>query len=99
MQNFVIEKATQKDLNSILNITKDALNSMKAMNFNQWDEHYPNEEIFKEDIKAQELYLYKEKDEILGFICINEKFEPEFYEQINFKKSYNNLAFICTVWL
>ncbi|ECR1846075.1 GNAT family N-acetyltransferase, partial [Campylobacter coli] len=28
MQNFVIEKATQKDLNSILNITKDALNSM-----------------------------------------------------------------------
>ncbi|ECQ8669973.1 GNAT family N-acetyltransferase, partial [Campylobacter coli] len=27
MQNFVIEKATQKDLNSILNITKDALNS------------------------------------------------------------------------
>ncbi|EAI9978158.1 GNAT family N-acetyltransferase [Campylobacter coli] len=93
MQNFVIEKATQKDLNSILNITKDALNSMKAMNFNQWDEHYPNEEIFKEDIKAQELYLYKEKDEILGFICINEKFEPEFYEQINFKKSYNNLAF------
>lgn len=93
MQNFVIEKATQKDLNSILNITKDALNSMKAMNFNQWNEHYPNEEIFKEDIKAQELYLYKEKDEILGFICINEKFEPEFYEQINFKKSYNNLAF------
>ena len=56
MQNFVIEKATQKDLNSILNITKDALNSMKAMNFNQWDEHYPNEEIVKEDSKAQELY-------------------------------------------
>lgn len=35
MQNFVIEKATQKDLKSILNTTKDALNSMKAMNFNQ----------------------------------------------------------------
>ncbi|EDO8878689.1 GNAT family N-acetyltransferase [Campylobacter coli] len=93
MQNFVIEKATQKDLNSILNITKDALNSMKAMNFNQWDEHYPNEEIFKEDITAQELYLYKEKDEILGFICINEKFVSEFYGQIAFKKSYDNKAF------
>ncbi|MGN5500403.1 GNAT family N-acetyltransferase, partial [Campylobacter coli] len=69
MQKFVIEKATQKDLNSILNITKNALKSMKAMKFNQWNEQYPNEENFKKKIKTKELYLYKKKDEILGFIC------------------------------
>ncbi len=85
MQNFVIEKATQKDLNSILNITKDALNSMKAMNFNQWNEHYPNEEIFKEDIKAQELYLYKEKDEILGFIASMKNSNPNFTSKSTLK--------------
>lgn len=29
------QKAVHKDLNSILEITKDALNAMKAMNFHQ----------------------------------------------------------------
>ncbi|TEY30777.1 GNAT family N-acetyltransferase, partial [Campylobacter sp. CH185] len=33
MQNTIIQKAVHKDLNSILEITKDALNAMKAMNF------------------------------------------------------------------
>lgn len=47
---------------------------MKAMNFHQWDENYPNEIVFQEDIQAQELYVFKENDEILGFISINEKF-------------------------
>lgn len=61
MQNFVIEKATQKDLNSILNITKDALNSMKAMNFNQWDEHYPNEEILKKISKHKSFIFIKKR--------------------------------------
>ncbi|ECC1418297.1 GNAT family N-acetyltransferase, partial [Campylobacter jejuni] len=55
MQNTIIQKAVNKDLNSILEITKDALNAMKAMNFHQWDENYPNEIVFQEDIQAQEL--------------------------------------------
>lgn len=76
MQNTIIQKAIHKDLNSILEITKDALNAMKTMNFHQWDENYPNEIVFQEDIQAQELYVFKENDEILKsensrriFIC------------------------------
>ncbi|EOH2493339.1 GNAT family N-acetyltransferase, partial [Campylobacter jejuni] len=46
MQNTIIQKAVNKDLNSILEITKDALNAMKTMNFHQWDENYPNEIVF-----------------------------------------------------
>ncbi|EIB37909.1 acetyltransferase, partial [Campylobacter jejuni subsp. jejuni LMG 23357] len=65
MQNTIIQKAVHKNLNSILEITKDALNAMKAMNFHQWDENYPNEIVFQEDIQAQELYVFKENDEIL----------------------------------
>ena len=38
---------------------------MKTMNFHQWDENYPNEIVFQEDIQAQELYVFKENDEIL----------------------------------
>lgn len=91
MQN--IEKAQIKDLNSILAITKDALNAMKAMNFHQWDENYPNKIIFQKDIEARELYVYKEYDEILGFICINESFEPELYRQISFNQNYDKKAF------
>lgn len=93
MQNTIIQKAVNKDLNSILEITKDALNAMKTMNFHQWDENYPNEIVFQEDIQAQELYVFKENDEILGFICINEKFKPEFYKQVIFNKNYDDKAF------
>lgn len=93
MQNTIIQKAIHEDLDSILAITKDALNAMKAMNFQQWDENYPNKVVFQEDIQAQELYIFKENDEILGFICINEKFEPEFYEQVTFNKNYDDTAF------
>lgn len=92
MQN-TIQKANHKDLASILEITKDALNTMKAMNFHQWDENYPSEEVFQEDIQAQELYVFKENNEILGFICVNEKFEPDFYKQISFNKNYDDKAF------
>lgn len=60
MQNTIIQKAVHKDLNSILEITKDALNAMKAMNFHQWDENYPNEIVFQEDIQAQELLNFCE---------------------------------------
>ncbi len=82
MQNTIIQKAIHKDLNSILEITKDALNAMKTMNFHQWDENYPNEIVFQEDIQAQELYVFKENDEILGFICINEKLNLNFTNKL-----------------
>lgn len=97
MQNTIIQKAVNKDLNSILEITKDALNAMKAMNFHQWDENYPNEIVFQEDIQAQELYVFKENDEILGFICINEKFEPDFTNKLFLTKIMMIKPFIYTV--
>lgn len=59
MQNTIIQKAVNKDLNSILEITKDALNAMKTMNFHQWDENYPNEIVFQEDIQHKNFMCLK----------------------------------------
>lgn len=93
MQGFIIEKALLQDLNIILKITEDALKFMKAMNVNQWDKNYPNEKVFRMDIEKEELYICKKNNEILGFICINESFEPDFLKQINFNKNYDEKTF------
>lgn len=59
MQNTIIQKAIHKDLNFILEIAKDALNAMKAMNFH--NENYPNEIVFQEDIQANKNFMYLKK--------------------------------------
>ena len=35
----------------------------------QWDENYPNIEIFKKDIDNQNLYVYRDKSIVLDVLC------------------------------
>lgn len=85
----MIVLAQMTDLGQILKITQEAINFMKTMKFYQWNEDYPNKEIFTQDIFNQHLYLYKENDEILGFICINQNFTPLQCNSINFTKEFD----------
>lgn len=93
MQEFTIEKATLKDLDEILKITQQALITMKKLGFHQWDENYPNIEIFTQDIEKNHLYICREKEQILGFICINELFSPQEYKDICFNPKFNDKTF------
>ncbi|MBK1971584.1 GNAT family N-acetyltransferase [Campylobacter sp. TTU_617] len=91
MQKLIIELATLKDLDSILKITQNALISMKKLGFHQWNENYPNFEIFTQDIDKNHLYICRKKEQILGFVCINELFMEE-YEDVHFNPKFNNKA-------
>ena len=54
----MIRKANKNDLSSILNIVEEAKTIMKQDNNNQWDEHYPLEEHFEEDIEKDTLFVF-----------------------------------------
>ena len=53
----MIRKANKNDLSSILNIVEEAKTIMKQDNNNQWDEQYPWEEHFEEDIEKDTLFV------------------------------------------
>lgn len=65
---------------------------MKCKDIDQWDEVYPNKEIFQEDINNHSLYVAvrEESREIMGCIVLNNDQEPEYkdvewlYEQGKF---------------
>ncbi len=69
----MIKQAKYSDLPEIMCIIKEAIKEMQIEKNPQWgstEENYPNEERFIKDIEKNSLYLYKEENEIRGFISI-----------------------------
>ncbi|CAH2213235.1 GNAT family N-acetyltransferase [Tepidibacter aestuarii] len=81
---MLIRKALIEDLNNIMNIIANAINDMESKGIYQWDNTYPNEKIFSNDIFKNNLYLYVDKNIIHGIIVLNEHQEDE-YESLKWK--------------
>ena len=55
---------------------------MRENGIDQWDEDYPNYEVIMQDLQTQTLFAYRENNEILGIVVLNETQDEE-YTQIN----------------
>lgn len=78
----MIRKATLEDLKDIMEIIKQTIVEMSSYNNNQWDENYPQEKDFINDIEKEDLFVIEIEEKIAGFICIN-KVEPREYNKLN----------------
>ncbi len=67
----MIRKANLKDLERIVEITKACAKHMISQNIFQWNEHYPNKEIFQEDVKNETLFVIEVGSKVVGCICIS----------------------------
>lgn len=74
----MIRKAELSDISTIMKIVKSTIKVMHEENNPQWDELYPTEEIFKNDIKVGELFVYTDEGKVQGFICISPEKESEY---------------------
>ena len=79
---FKIELANINDLDRVKKIADDCALEMVSRKIFQWDENYPNIEIFKKDIDNQNLYVYRNKSLILGCIMLSLS-KDEVYNNIN----------------
>jgi len=52
----------------------------------QWDEHYPNETVFSDDIAKQQLWIALVEAQLAGLAALTEDQEPE-YAQVGFDLS------------
>ena len=68
---FKIELAKINDLDRVKKIAYDCALEMISRKIFQWDENYPNIEIFKKDIDNQNLYVYRDNSIVLGCIMLS----------------------------
>ncbi|MFL0266779.1 GNAT family N-acetyltransferase [Candidatus Clostridium radicumherbarum] len=78
----MIRKAIVEDLRDIMNIIKETKVEMHSYNNYQWDESYPLEKDFINDIEDGCLYVAEREGKLMGFVCIN-KIEPSEYSGLN----------------
>ena len=65
-----VRTATLNDLPKILTIYQDAREYMAANgNPNQWKDHYPSEEILREDLSLHRLFVCEDHGETVGVFC------------------------------
>ncbi|MDG0842433.1 GNAT family N-acetyltransferase [Staphylococcus equorum] len=77
----MIRIANKNDLSSVLKIVQEAKAIMQQDNNNQWDEHYPLEQHFKEDIQKETLYVLEENSIIYAFIVVDQQ-QSEWYDEL-----------------
>jgi ribosomal protein S18 acetylase RimI-like enzyme len=74
----MIRKASVKDIDNILEITKACATHMISINIYQWNAYYPNKQAFLKDIKHDDLYILEVENQIKGCIAISSFMDEEY---------------------
>ncbi|MDN3491457.1 GNAT family N-acetyltransferase [Winogradskyella bathintestinalis] len=89
----MIRKANQKDIETIINVTKACAKDMIAKDIFQWNEYYPSPSAFQNDLKRRELYVLEINATIQGCIVISTFMDVE-YEPIKWMTLNDNNIYI-----
>lgn len=89
----MIRKATYKDIDEILEITKACAVFMTKNGIYQWNENYPNKLTFENDVLRDELYVLEYQSEIVGCIVVS-TFMDEVYIPIKWLTPNENNIYI-----
>jgi len=74
----MMRKTDLADIKEIMNIIRTTVIEMHTYNNYQWDENYPQEKDFINDIIEGNLYVSERDGKLVAFICVN-KIEPVEY--------------------
>ncbi|WP_194189695.1 GNAT family N-acetyltransferase [Clostridium chrysemydis] len=85
-----LRKATRDDLKNFEDILNRVLEVGKVTGLN-WTKNYPRKIHFEEDLKNDELYVLEDNKQIIGAVCLNDKYDIN-YNKINF--SYSKRALL-----
>lgn len=90
-----IIKALEKDIDEIIRLCKDCSRNMVDNLIDQWDDVYPNKEIFLNDVRNDSLYIAvsDNQEEIEACIILNEYQDPE-YKEIKWNYDSDKIAVI-----
>lgn len=89
----MIVPAQKSEIPEILSLTKACAQEMIARNIYQWNEHYPTQQAFENDITRNELYVLKIQESIIGTLVISTHKDAE-YDDINWLTPDGNNLYI-----
>ena len=70
--------ATNNDLPAIMDIVHQAQTALKNSDIDQWQNGYPSEAIFRQDIAGNHAFVVTEKDNVIAMISIFFNDEPTY---------------------
>lgn len=85
-------RASESDLNGIMNIIKQAQEYFKEQGINQWQNNYPNTETIRNDISKGYGYVLADNGKIVGTVAVSFDGEKT-YESIYDGKWISNLEY------
>jgi ribosomal protein S18 acetylase RimI-like enzyme len=80
---MLIRLATTADLPALIDLIRRVVPLMRQAGNFQWDDHYPNEIVFNQDITKQQLWVAEIDGQLAGVAALTEDQEPE-YAQVGF---------------
>lgn len=89
----MVRLAKISDLRDILNITRSCALDMERQGIFQWNEHYPNQAAFLEDIRRRELHVVEEDGKLRGAVVVSTLMDQE-YEPIPWLVPHGNSTYV-----
>jgi GNAT superfamily N-acetyltransferase len=77
---MLIRLATQEDIPALMAVVRRVVPLMRAAGNLQWDEKYPNEAVFEQDIALTQLWVSDIDGSIAGAAALTMDQEPEYAE-------------------
>ena len=74
----MIRKANLAEIPEILDLTRACAHHMIERGILQWNDSYPNESQFIEDLNRDELYVLVQEEKLIGCIVITTLKDPEY---------------------
>ena len=86
-----IELAEINDINDIMKMIHNCANDLISKNIFQWNEKYPNRDIFLSDIEKKNLFILKNNSGIIGCIALSHEKDIEYTDVKWLTKDDKNL--------
>lgn len=75
---LTVRRAALADLSAILAIVRRVVPLMRASGNFQWEESYPNEEVFRQDVERQQLWVAELDGQVAGVAALTTDQDPEY---------------------
>lgn len=76
----MIKQLREENLDEIMMIIENVIIELNNQGIDQWDEIYPDIDVIKRDLNKKNAYGYFEKNELVGYVAINEEYPDEYNE-------------------
>jgi GNAT superfamily N-acetyltransferase len=88
-----IVRASSEYIKEVLELVRECIKYMNDQGVDQWNDQYPQPEIFLSDIEKDSLYIIKNEEMITGIIVLSEEQDKQ-YDQIEWTDKFGKVLLI-----